>query len=45
MTADEAEAYHGEQMETISQTEADLVSACTLCYPEEAIGIVRGEAI
>ncbi|MCP4303199.1 MAG: homocysteine S-methyltransferase family protein, partial [Gammaproteobacteria bacterium] len=41
MTADEAETYHGEQMETISQTEADLVSACTLCYPEEAIGIVR----
>jgi len=41
MTADEAENYHGEQMETISQTEADLVSACTLCYPEEAIGIVR----
>ena len=41
MTADEAEIYHGEQMETISQTEADLVSACTLCYPEEAIGIVR----
>ena len=41
MTAGEAEIYHGEQMETISQTEADLVSACTLCYPEEAIGIVR----
>jgi homocysteine S-methyltransferase len=41
MTADEAETYHGEQMETISQTEADLVSAFTLCYPEEAIGIVR----
>jgi len=41
MTVDEAETYHGEQMETISQTEADLVSACTLCYPEEAIGIVR----
>ncbi len=28
-------------METISQTEADLVSAFTLCYPDEAIGIVR----
>jgi homocysteine S-methyltransferase len=41
MTADEAETYHGEQMETLSQTEADFVSACTLCYPEEAIGIVR----
>ncbi len=41
MTADEAETYHGEQMETLSQTETDFVSACTLCYPEEAIGIVR----
>ncbi|MGD2272847.1 MAG: homocysteine S-methyltransferase family protein, partial [Desulfobacterales bacterium] len=41
MTADEAETYHAEQMETLSQTDADLVSAFTLCYPEEAIGIVR----
>lgn len=41
MTAAEAETYHAEQMEIISQTEADLVSAFTLCYPEEAIGIVR----
>jgi homocysteine S-methyltransferase len=41
MTADEAATYHAEQMETISQTEADLISAFTLCYPEEAIGIVR----
>ena len=41
MTTDEAETYHGEQMETLSQTEADLVSACTLCFPEEAIGIIR----
>jgi homocysteine S-methyltransferase len=41
MTADEAETYHSEQMETISKTEADLVSAFTLCYPEEAVGIVR----
>ncbi len=41
MTTDEAEIYHAEQMETISQTEADLASAFTLCYPEEAIGIVR----
>jgi homocysteine S-methyltransferase len=41
MTADEAETYHSEQMETISKTEADMVGAFTLCYPEEAIGIVR----
>jgi homocysteine S-methyltransferase len=41
MTADEADTYHSEQIETISRTEADLVGAFTLCYPEEAIGIVR----
>lgn len=41
MTAGEAETYHAEQMETLSETEADLVSAFTLCYPEEATGIVR----
>lgn len=41
MTADEAETYHCEQIETISMTEADMVGAFTLCYPEEAIGIVR----
>jgi homocysteine S-methyltransferase len=41
MTADEAETYHSEQMVTISKTETDLVSAFTLCYPEEAIGIIR----
>ena len=41
MAADEAETYHSEQIETISRTEADLVSAFTLCYPEEAIGIVQ----
>ena len=41
MTIYEAEVYHAEQMETISKTKADLLSAFTLCYPEEAIGIVR----
>lgn len=41
MTADEAESYHSEQIETISKTDADLVGAFTLCYPEEAIGIIR----
>ena len=41
MTADEAETYHSEQIEIISKTEADLVGAFTLCYPEEAIGIVQ----
>jgi S-methylmethionine-dependent homocysteine/selenocysteine methylase len=41
MTAREAEAYHREQIRTFSETEADLVSAFTLNYTEEAVGIVR----
>ncbi len=41
MTAEEAEIYHSEQIKTLSQTEADFICASTLCYPEEAIGIVR----
>jgi S-methylmethionine-dependent homocysteine/selenocysteine methylase len=41
MTAAEAEAYHHEQIATFAQTEADLVSAFTLNYIDEAIGIGR----
>lgn len=41
MTADEAEAYHNEQIAVFAETEADMVSGFTLSYAEEAIGIVR----
>lgn len=41
MSTHEAEEYHSEQIEVYSNTEADLVSAFTLCYPEEAAGVVR----
>lgn len=41
MTAREAEAYHGEQIRTFGETEADLVTAFTLNYAQEAVGIVR----
>jgi S-methylmethionine-dependent homocysteine/selenocysteine methylase len=41
MTAEEAERYHAPQIETFAQTTADLVSALTLTYVAEAIGIVR----
>jgi len=41
MSADEAEAYHEEQIRTFAGTEADMISAFTLNYAEEAIGIVR----
>jgi hypothetical protein len=41
MSADEAERYHSAQITTLSDTAADLITALTLTYPEEAIGIVR----
>lgn len=41
MSADAAEAYHRPQVENFAATAADLVSAFTLNYPEEAIGIAR----
>jgi S-methylmethionine-dependent homocysteine/selenocysteine methylase len=41
MSALEAERYHRPQIESFSQTEADLVTAITMTHAEEAIGIVR----
>jgi S-methylmethionine-dependent homocysteine/selenocysteine methylase len=41
MTAEEAETYHGQQIAIFAGTEVDMVSAFTLNYVEEAIGIVR----
>jgi S-methylmethionine-dependent homocysteine/selenocysteine methylase len=41
MTAGEAERYHASQVEVFAGTTADLVSALTMTYAEEAIGIVR----
>lgn len=36
-----AERYHAPQIEVFHDTPVDMVSAITLTYPEEAIGIVR----
>lgn len=41
MRADEAADYHDAQIATFADTAADLVSAFTINYVEEAIGIVR----
>jgi len=41
MTADEAEAYHAEQIGTFAATAAEMVSAITMTYADEAIGIAR----
>jgi len=41
MTEDEAEEYHGEQINVFSATEADLVTAMTMTNVAEATGIVK----
>ena len=41
MTAGEAESYHSVQVDTFTDTTADLIGALTLTYADEAIGIVR----
>ena len=41
MSVAEAEDYHAEQIGVYRETEADFVAGSTLCYPEEASGIVR----
>ena len=41
MTAEEAEKYHAEQIEVLSNTPVDIITAITMNYVEEAIGITR----
>jgi S-methylmethionine-dependent homocysteine/selenocysteine methylase len=40
----EARAYHGPQVAAFAETAADMVSAITMTYAEEAIGIARAAA-
>lgn len=40
MTSKEAEKYHSFQVDTAAESGADLVSAFTMTYSEEAIGII-----
>ena len=44
LTADSAEAYHREQIETFKAAGADIVTALTLNTTDEAIGIARASA-
>jgi S-methylmethionine-dependent homocysteine/selenocysteine methylase len=41
MTSEEAQRYHEFQVATFADTAADLVSALTLTYVDEAVGIAR----
>jgi S-methylmethionine-dependent homocysteine/selenocysteine methylase len=41
LSADAAETYHSTQIATFAETSADMVSAITMTYAAEAVGIVR----
>ena len=41
MTAQEAQDYHGWQVGVFAKTKADMVSAFTINYVEESLGVVR----
>jgi S-methylmethionine-dependent homocysteine/selenocysteine methylase len=41
LTASAAQAYHAEQIATFHDTAADMVTAITMTYVEEAVGITR----
>ncbi|MDQ3728240.1 MAG: homocysteine S-methyltransferase family protein [Actinomycetota bacterium] len=41
LSAEEAENYHSRQIETFADTQADMITAITMTYVEEAIGITR----
>jgi S-methylmethionine-dependent homocysteine/selenocysteine methylase len=44
MSAEQARAYHALQIRTFADTAADLVTAITMTYPAEAIGVARAAA-
>lgn len=41
MTAEQAELYHTPQINAFRRADADMVTAITMCYVDEAIGIAR----
>ena len=44
MTAEQAQKYHSAQIKSFSRSAADMVTAMTVTYVEEAIGMVRAAA-
>ena len=44
MSADEPTRYHSTQIETFADTAADMVSAITMTYADEAIGVASAAA-
>ena len=45
MAASEAAAYHGLQARAFAEAGAAMISAITMTYPDEAIGIVRAATV
>lgn len=45
MTPEESELYHSAQIKVLSETPVDFVSALTMNYVDEVIGIVRAAAV
>jgi len=45
MSADEAAAYHGLQARAFAEAGADMITAVTMTYAEEAIGIARAAGL
>ena len=41
LSADEAEQYHRHQVEALADAGVDMITAVTMTYAEEAIGITR----
>jgi homocysteine S-methyltransferase len=41
MSADEAQAYHRDQVQAFATADADIITAMTINYSDEAIGIVQ----
>lgn len=41
LSPEQAEEYHSTQIATFSETTADMVTAITMTYPDEAIGVAR----
>jgi S-methylmethionine-dependent homocysteine/selenocysteine methylase len=44
MSAEQARAYHALQIRTFADTAADLITAITMTYPAEAIGVAQAAA-
>ena len=44
LSVEQATEYHSRQIKTFSETSADMVTAITMTYPDEAIGIAEAAA-